>query len=208
MEGHGDMLPLMFTHDPTFDSKGNRWQEVEQWCETLGIQTTQIIYTRSSKTYCKEQSVHISTFRMVNNKAFMNARIIHDKGGAFKVEGHDIFEEDADRIELLPAAQHGELSPLDNKFNRIAKQFWASIREDTDFSFDSLLLLHCIMGVRDESISKWWRENFILDAPMPTLNLVMSHLQESPGRSHLRSSLRDMYVEAYHVYIEQQLKNS
>jgi len=47
--------------------------------------------------------------------------MIHDGRNLFKIDGEFILADGADRLEILPSTMHGELSPLDNKINAIAK---------------------------------------------------------------------------------------
>ena len=48
--------------------------------------------------------------------------MIHDQGGAFKLDREYILGERADRVAPLPAEQHGELAFLDSKLNAMVKQ--------------------------------------------------------------------------------------
>ena len=132
LEAGPKLLSLMFTYDPTFDPNGPRAQEVQSWCNANNIRRDQIFYEKSVKKYCKESKDQVIEFARRNRAALNGARVIHDQGGTFKLEGNFILAERADRIVALPAEQHGKLSVLDNKLNAVAKQKWRSHRHNGD----------------------------------------------------------------------------
>ena len=134
LEAGPKLLSLMFTYDPTFDPYGPCAQEVQSWCNANNIRRDQIFYEKSVKKYCKESKDQVIEFARRNRAALNGARVIHDQGGAFKLEGNFILAERADRVVALPAEQHGELSVLDNKLNAVAKQKWRSHRHNGDHS--------------------------------------------------------------------------
>jgi len=201
--GHGKLKALMFTHDPAFNPEGGRWMEVKQWCRKFKINPQHIYFTKSSKKYCKEQQAHITQFLHVNRAALRGARILHDAGPAYKKDGHYILEDGANMVVVLPAAQHGELSVLDNKLNAVAKLMWKKERTNTDFAYDALLLLHCINKVRDESISTWWDQNFLLSAQELTLKGVEAQLSSVGGKPPMRQALQEYYIAAYDAWCEE-----
>ena len=151
------------------------------------INPAHIYYTKSTKKYCKEQAAHITAFKQVNKDALMGARILHDDGGAYKLDGFLILEEFANKIIVLPPNQHGELSVLDNKLNAVAKAMWKAERTNVDFAYDSLLLLHCINRMSDESISLWWDQNFMLKQAEVTLKAVEAQLSSEADRQFVKS---------------------
>jgi transposase len=201
--GRRGIKVLMFTHDPAFMPDGARWADVVSWCKKWKIDPAQIYYTKSSKKYCKEQQIHISEFHRVNRDALVGARIFHDAGGAFKMDGEYILEDGANCVVVLPPLQHGELSVLDNKLNAVAKQIWKAQRTNTDFAHDALLLLHCFNSVSDESISSWWDHNFLLQAPQVTLKAVEEQLSKVNGKAPVRQALADYYDASYQAWLEE-----
>jgi hypothetical protein len=80
---------------------------------------------------------------------------------AFKLDGDQIIAGSARRVEVMPAAQHGELSVLDNKVNAVAKAHWRQLRYNIDHAF---LLLVCLERVGQDSITSFWKHNLLLDA--------------------------------------------
>ena len=161
-------------------------------CGMWKINPAHIYYTKSTKKYCKEQAAHITAFKQVNKDALMGARILHDDGGAYKLDGFLILQEFANKIIVLPPNQHGELSVLDNKLNAVAKAMWKAERTNVDFAYDSLLLLHCIDRMSDESISLWWDQNFMLKQAEVILKAVEAQLSSKGGRPSIRQVLKDV----------------
>jgi transposase len=94
--------PIMFTHDPVFDPDGNRAEEVQTWCDNCGIDRDCIVYEESDKKYHAEGADVISHFQRVHRKELSRARILHDDGNAFKIDGDLILE--AHNLEDLQAA--------------------------------------------------------------------------------------------------------
>jgi len=57
----------------------------------------------------------------VNRAALRGAHVLVDDGGSWKMDREQILAGSAKRVEVMPSAQHGELSVLDNKVNAVAK---------------------------------------------------------------------------------------
>ena len=204
MDKGQQLLPLMFTFDPTFDPKGPRRYEVIQWCLANRIRRDQIYFQKSDRKYCKESQAQVVEFSRVNGHVLRAARILHDQGGAFKKDGEFVFEIDgADRVVAFPAEQHGELSVLDNKLNAVAKHKWRQHRHNGDFSWDAFVLLVELSRVKQSSISKWWRHNFLLDVPTLTVAAVEERLRAVKNREPLRQRLSDYYEDCYTTWTEE-----
>jgi hypothetical protein len=73
------------------------------------------------KKYNYESSAMIAHFKNVYRKKLAGTRVIHDRGNSFKIDSEFILADGTDRLEILPSVTQGELSPLDNKINAIAK---------------------------------------------------------------------------------------
>ncbi len=200
--GGVDILPLMFTFDPTFDPKGPRRDEVQSWCDANKILRNQIYYEKSAKKYCKESQNQVVEFEKRNRAALTGARILHDMGGAFKMDGEFLLAERANKVIPLPAEQHGELSVLDNKFNAVVKELWRAKRHNGDFSWDAFLLFIFVHRVGQDSITSWWTQNFLLDVPNLTLSVVDKRLKEVSGRRPIRQDLADQYEQQYSIWLE------
>ena len=95
--------------------------------------------------------------------------MIHDGGNSFKIDGEFILADGADRLEILPSATHGELSPLDNKINAIAKNQWCR----DEFSKQDLYLLWCFDWSEPAAIKSCWTQNFMLDVKKLSLAAIM-----------------------------------
>ena len=104
-------------------------------------------------------------------------RMIHDGGNSFKIDGEFILGDGADRLEILPSATHGELSPLDNKINAIAKNQWRTERSGEDFSKQDLYLLWCFDWAEPAAIKSCWTQNFMLDVKKLSLAATMDRLR-------------------------------
>lgn len=199
-----ELLPLMFTYDPTFDPTGPRAGEVQSWCQANGIRRDQIYYEKSTRKYCKESQAQVVEFSRRNRAAITGARILHDHGGAFKKDGEFIMLADgADRVVPLPPEQHGELSVLDNKLNAVAKQMWRQHRHNGDFSWDAFLLLVELHRVGQDSIESWWKHNFLLDVREVTLGAVQERLNAVNGRRPIRQDRADYYDQCYSCWLEE-----
>ena len=192
-----ELMVLMFTHDPTFDPVGPRCLEVQSWCDANKISRDQIYYEKSSKKYCKEKQSQVVEFERRNRDALRGAHVLVDAGGAFKLDGDQIVAGSARRVEVMPAAQHGELSVLDNKVNAVAKAQWRQLRHNIDHSWDAFLLLVCLERVGQDSITSFWKHNLLLDAPAVTVSAVEDRLAEVNGAPPIRQHLADKYTEAY-----------
>ena len=201
-ESGEDFDTLMFTHDKTFDPNGARWGEVKKWCKKLGLSTDQIFYIKSDRKYCGESKDHIATFKARYRKQLLGCRVMHDGGPAYKLNGEYILEDGADRHEVLPAAQHGQLSPLDNRLNAVAKALWRIDRKNKDFSYDALLLLAKLEAVGQDDITKWWTSNFMIDVAELTLTAVEARIGEIRHKPPIRQHLADMYSDAYEAWSE------
>jgi hypothetical protein len=66
----------------------------------------------------------IAHFKNVYCKELVGTRVIHNSGNLFKINSEFYLADGTDRLEILPSATHGELSPLDNKINATAKNQW------------------------------------------------------------------------------------
>lgn len=198
---------LMFTHDPAFEPNGSRWEDVKRWCAQFRVKLAQIYYTRSTKKYCQEQQAHITAFHQVNRDQLLGARILHDGGGAYKIDGEYILDDGANLVLVLPSAQHGELSPLDNKLNAVAKLLWKQRRTGKDHAYDAFLLLVCIMQTSAESIRSWWTQNFLLDAKSLTLGAVEEALAKKGGKTPIRQALADEYLHAYGMWAHENVEH-
>jgi hypothetical protein len=109
----------------------------------MDIERDRVIYIPGGKKYNYESSAMIAHFKNINRKELAGTRVIHNSGNSFKINGEFILADGADRLEILPSATHGELSPLDNKINAIAKNQWQTERSGDDFSKQDLYLLWC-----------------------------------------------------------------
>lgn len=201
--GEGAKLKtLMFTYDPTFDPNGPRRVEVQSWCDANKISRDQIYYEKSVKKYCKEQQAQVVEWERVNRAGLGGAHVLVDDGGAWKMDREQILAGSAKRVEVMPSAQHGELSVLDNKVNAVAKAQWRQQRHNVDHSWDAFLLLALLERVGQDSITSFWNHNFLLDAAEVTLRAVEERLVEANGRPPIRQHLADRYAEAYAAWME------
>lgn len=194
---------LMFTYDPAFDPNGERWPEVVEWCKNEKIKPEHIFYTESRKQYCKEQAQHYSDFKRVNKKALTHAKILHDAGTSFKIDGELLFDDKTESVTIFPPAQHGELSVLDNKLNAVAKKLWKKERTNTDHSYDALILLSCLQRTERADIVSWWNQNFLLQTRNLTVRAVEDQLKKVGNRVPMRQALADMYVNAYEEWLQE-----
>ena len=201
LEDEGQYPALMFTHDPAFDSDGPRAAEVDKWFEEFDIERDRVVYTPGKKKYDYESTDMIAHFKNVYRRELRGTRVIHDGGNSFKIDGHFILEDGADRLEVLPSATHGELSPLDNKLNAIAKNKWRTERGDGDFSKQDLYLLWCFDWLEPAAIKSCWVQNFMLDVKKLTLPATVARLR---GKTFLRGELLEKYIAAYKCWLKEQ----
>jgi hypothetical protein len=197
-----DILSLMFIYDPAFDPNGPRRNEVQSWCDANKIRRDQIYYEKSASKYCKESRDQVVEFEKRNRAVLTGARVLHDQGGSFKLDGEFILAERSEAVIVFPAEQHGELSVLDNKLNAVAKHKWHQERHNADFAWDAFLLFVELHRVGQDSISSWWTFNFLLDVPVLTLTAVENRLKESNGRRPIRQDLADQYDQQYSIWLQ------
>lgn len=173
------------------------------WCQKFDIDRDRIFYIKSGKKYCAEQATQIVQFQQRNRAALRGSHILHDGGPAYKLGQNYILEDDAARVVVLPSAQHGELSPLDNKFNAIAKAMWRKERTNEDYSYDAILLLNCIDRVGQDEITSFFNHNFLLNTRNITLKEVEARLSFHHGKAPMRQALADKYADAYDQWLEE-----
>ncbi len=200
MEDEGQYPALMFTHNPAFDSDGPRAAEVNEWFKQFDISRDRVIYTPGKKKYDYESSEMIAHFKNVYRAELAGTRVIHDGGNSFKIDGESILGDGAERVEVLPSATHGELSPLDNKLNAIAKNQWRTERGDGDFSKQDLYLLWCFDWLEPAAIKSCWVQNFMLDVKKVTLEATADRLR---GKRFSRGGLMEKYIAAYESWREE-----
>jgi hypothetical protein len=90
----------------------------------MDIERDRVIYIPGGKKYNYESSAMIAYFKNIYRKELAGTRVIYNGGNLFKINSEFILADGADRLEILLSATHGELSPLDNKINAIAKNQW------------------------------------------------------------------------------------
>ena len=195
-EGLG-LFSIMFTHDKAYKPNGPRANEVNSWFDKLELRRDQVVYVESNRAYCKECNEQISHFQAVFRDELVGTHIVYDAGNSFKLDGEDILEEDAEMVLVFPPEQHGELSVLDNKLHAVAKNRWRALRKNVDFSYDALLLLKCIMDVKQSDITGWWESNFMMNTKNLTLAKVKKHLSKVKGKEILRQAKKERYIESY-----------
>jgi hypothetical protein len=199
LKDSGQYPALMFTHDPAFDPAGPRAKEVLGWFKKMKISRDQVIYSKGAKKYSYETSDMLAHFKNVYRKELAGTRIMHDGGNSFKINGEFILADGANRHFVLPAATHGELSPLDNMVNAIAKNKWRTEREGKDFSYDDLYLLWCFDWVEPVAINSFWTKNFLLGVKKLSLAATADQLK---GQKFSRHELWAEYVAAYESWCE------
>ena len=88
-----------------------------------------------------------------------------------------MLEDGADRLVVFPSATHSELSPLDNKVNAIAKNWWRTERLGDNFSKQDLHLLWCLDWVEPSAVQSCWDQNFMLQVKKLSLATTKDQLQ-------------------------------
>ncbi len=199
LEDTGQYPALMFTHDPTFDPNGRQVKEVDRWLKYMSISRDRVVYIPSKKSYCAESSDLIGHFHSVYRKELTGTRVLHDGGNSFKKGSEFILADGADRHFILPAATHGELSPLDNKVNAIAKNKWRTERQNEDFSYDDLYLLWCFDWVEPVAIKSCWTKNFLLNEKKMSLAATADQLK---GDKFSRGEIQAKYIAAFEAWCE------
>lgn len=200
----GEMLPpLMFTYDPTFRPGGRHEEDVKKWCREYKISDKQIIFTESTKKYCKEAVEQVDHFMHVYAKNLQHAHILHDAGNSFKVDKDFLLMDKAKKVVELNPETHGAMSVLDNKTFAIAKQRWRAERPTDSLSRADLFLMRCIMDVKPKVIQGFWIKNFFLNTKELKQTEVADHIQGVPK---LRKALVDNYIESYESWLEEQGK--
>jgi hypothetical protein len=200
----GQLPAIMFTHDPTFDPKGPRWEELADWCHQWGIDTSRIVFEKSSKSYCKEDASQVSHLARLYKDDFTGARVIHDAGNAFKKDGEFILGDGADKVSIMPTEPHGEISVLDNNGFGTAKNWWRAERKKwcgDDFSKQGLYLLWCIDYVKQDVIERMWTRNFLLDVPKLSLAALDERLSGKDNLTFANQVRMWQYVEAYKEFL-------
>lgn len=200
LEDTGQYPALMFTHDPAFDPKGPRAKEVAKWFNKMKISRDRVVYSKGAKKYNYETSDMLAHFKNVYRKELTGTRILHDGGNSFKIGGEFILADGADRHFVLPAVTHGELSPLDNKVNSIAKNKWRTERPGKDFSYDDLYLLWCFDWVEPTAIKSFWTKNFLLGVEKLSLVATADQLR---SQTFSRIELWAKYVAAYESWCDE-----
>jgi len=207
LDGTKMYRPVMFTHDPAFAPKrrnGLLSEEIQSWIEAWQLESWQIVYTKSSKKYCKESNDQVSHYLSLYRRQLANTRIIHDAGNSFKIRQKNetslILADGADRVEVLPTEPHGEMSVLDNNIFAIAKNWWRVERTNMSSPKHALYLLYCIDSVDRDAIASCWRRNFFLDDQDLSLTKVEDLLRRTKGsraKQDERRAMQRQYLQAY-----------
>jgi transposase len=201
LDDEGQYPALMFTHDPAFDPAGPRVEEVQKWFDEWQIDRDRVIYTKGAKKYNYESADMLAHFKNVYCQELKGTRIMHDGGNSFKIGGEFMLADGADRHVVLPAATHGELSPLDNKVNAIAKNWWRTERSGDDFSKQDLHLLWCFDWVEPKAVRICWEQNFMLKVKKLSLAATKDQLQ---GKKFSRGDKMASYIAAFESWREEQ----
>ena len=197
MKDEAQYPALMFTRDPAFNPRGQRWTEVLEWCEKWGINPSRIVFSAEGKKYWGEGRDIYGHFKSVYREELAGTRVLHDGGPAFKIGDEFIFADGADRLEVFPSDPHGELSVLDNNFFGMAKSMWRAERPREDFSKAALYLLWCMDWVSKTAVEKMWRYNFALDMKPLSLAAFSDRIRGGRNQKKASATLQRRYQNAY-----------
>jgi transposase len=196
---------LMFSHNPAFDNRNARWNEVKEWCRAWGLETEQIIFVKSDKQYCASSKDQVAHFKRVYRDRIYNTRVMHDAGNEFKFDGESILGDGADREFVFTPATHGEESVLDNHWFAIAKQWWRTERQKycgDDVDKQSVYLLYCIDYYKSDQIQNLYNRNFLLDGQGKSLRRVEDMLSKNTRLTFKNQNRVRTYVEAYQKWAQ------
>lgn len=206
MDGVNRTPTLMFTFNPALSEDGPRWEEVKEWCTAWGLETSQIVYAKSDKTYFATTNAHISHFKALYRQRLRGTSVMHDAGNEFKIDGESILGDGATREFVFTPATHGEESVLDNNWFAIAKNWWRAEREKfcgLDFDKQSVYLLYCIDYYKSEQITRLYRRNFLLDQKKPSLVQVDNLLKQTTRMTFENQDRMERYIAAYKKWCEE-----
>ncbi len=136
-------------------------------------------------------------FKATYRRRLTGARVLHDDGGSFKINGDLMLADGADRCVVFPSVSHGELSVLDNRLFAVAKAQWRTERTGTKLSYDDLYLLWCIDWAKKDAIHDYWVHNFMLTGEEVSLKAAEDRLR---GKQNSRRPLEERYIGAYEVW--------
>jgi hypothetical protein len=201
MSGDNWTPGILFSHNPTFDDKGKRKDDVLKWCKELKIDRDPIVYTKPEKQYskyCKEDKSQVSHFAHIYSETLKGMHILRDGGNAFKNDKVDILGEYASRISVMPSEQHGELSPNDNNYNAIIKTKWRNrLEDDQDEAYQSLILLQETDLVKPQAIMNMFINNLFLRDKKLSLKNVVTSLKNKKTKSIKRFDLFKSYETSF-----------
>lgn len=208
MDGVNRTPTLMFTFNPALKEGSARWEEVLEWCNAWGLETSQIVYgqpAKPTKTYCATTNAHLSHFKAIYRQRIHGTCVMHDAGNEFKIDGESILGDGAMEEFVFTPATHGEESVLDNNWFAIAKHWWRAEREKfcgLDFDKQSVYLLYCIDYYKSEQISRLYERNFLLDQENLSLATVEALLRKTTRMTFENQDRLEHYVGAYKKWCE------
>ena len=197
---------LMFTSDDTFDPKGPRAKEVEEWCKAWDISAHQIIYEPGGKAYTSADKTHVGHFMGIYHEELKGRGMIHDAGNEYKKGKEYILADGASAHMVLTPVTHGEFSVMDNRIFAIAKRWWRLERDfycGDDLSKQSLYLLYCIGYVSPEIIKAQFTRNLLLDEEKLSISAVEKMLSENTRLTHSNDKKRESYITTHERWLEE-----
>lgn len=159
------------------------------------------------------QIVHFDGENWVGEKAWMvqtvlekypsqwrGARVLCDKGGAYRQNGESIFEDTGvESHAVYPPNPHGFLSPNDNFLHSAARNIFRPRRKPAMSDAEIMILyLDCLAQVKPKTIRAFWNHNFLMNVSNPTRaefeRRVLKKTKSNPKREALHKRCRREYA--------------
>jgi hypothetical protein len=177
---------LHWSFNPAYSPSHGDAHAVNCLFKDLDLNRDRTFFEKSTKFYCAEKNTQISIFVQRYSRELKGCHVLFDGGPAWKIKKHYVVDGYVQNFRVLPAAQHGELSVMDNNFNSIVKARWkAQFDRKTPEWADALYLLKLTDGVDSASVARMFQRNYLLSEKELSVAAVEASLN---GTSEIQSS--------------------
>jgi hypothetical protein len=194
---------LHWSFNPAYSPSHADAHAVNCLFKDLDLNRDRTFFEKSTKFYCAEKNTQISNFVQRYSRELKGSHVLFDGGPAWKIKKHYVVEGYVQNFRVLPAAQHGELSVMDNNFNSIVKARWkAQFDRKTPEWADALYLLKLTDGVDSASVARMFQRNYLLGEKELSVAAVEASLNGTSEIQSSRDRFFDECIEAWEEFME------
>jgi hypothetical protein len=193
--------PHAFTANPAL-APGS--QRLAFLCDFYHVHPDQVVYWNKEKGKWVGETAAMAA-QVVQTYDWTDCHVLTDEGNSWKPAGENLLlEYDAARVETMPPAPHGDISPLDNCYHAVAKNAERASRPPNARDDEITIRLLSFLGQAERSaIRSYWNKNFMLDHKKPTLKAYIEHLKGHKLVNKDRQALHKNCRTSYTRYMAQ-----